>query len=250
MTTALVLVTAAYREANIIAMGDTPTADEQTEGLARLNGFLSSLFSYDVGGTQLSDWPTPPAETSPVFARYPRLPQKESLPSDVWPYPPQNVRLLASITTATTVYFPSAPSAGARMALANVGSTAAITLTLNGNGRKIGSAATFAVVPASMTAPLEWFYRDDLATWQPLASLAIGDESPLPATFDDLLIIGTAARLVTRHGRTLSAESTALFQDQMSKVRARYQTEQQMPSDYDRDLAVWQPFASGRGLFW
>lgn len=39
----------AYREAAIKRLGTVPTADEYTEGLDRLNGFLDSLFGAEIG---------------------------------------------------------------------------------------------------------------------------------------------------------------------------------------------------------
>lgn len=248
MTTALKIITDAYREANITAIGDTPTADEQAEGLDRLNGFLSSLFGQEIG-TKMIDWPAPPAQTSPVDARWPRYPYDDKLPSDVWPYPPANARILASIAAATTMYFPSSPSPGARMSLTNVGS-GAFPLTLNGNGRLIDGAATFVVADMSVfSGTTEWFYRDDTANWEPLAPLDLGDESPLPDMYDDLLVIGTAARLVTRHGRSLTEESLAMYRRQLTLVRARYQQTQEWPAGNSRQFRSFETF-SNRRSYW
>ncbi len=196
-------VARAYREAAIKAIGTTPTDDENDEGLSRLNGFLFSLFGAEIG-ENLSDWQVPAAQrTSTAPANNVALPYPANLASTYQQYapanypdtdvsnPPPNSRVIWRGAAPTTVYFPEYPADGARMSVADTGATA--ELTLSGNGRMIGGAASV-VLPAPVAAAT-WFYRADLGNWIPLAALALTDELPLPSEFDDLAITGTAIRL-------------------------------------------------------
>ena len=140
MTAASTLVTYAYRESNLIAVGGSPTTAESTEGLAVLNAYLVSLFGNELG-EQLYEWPVPqPQRTAGTAADYPLTPAALDLPTSVYLYPPANVRIMSAVTSATTVYFPEAPCDGARMGYVNLNATAA--LTLDGNGKLINTATT------------------------------------------------------------------------------------------------------------
>ena len=140
MTAVNTLVTYAYRESNLIAVGGSPTSAESTEGLAVLNAYLVSMFGNELG-EQLYEWPVPqPQRTASVAADFPLFPAAMDLPSSIYLYPPANSRIMSALTTATTVYFPEAPSDGARMGYVNINATAA--LTLDGNGKLINGATT------------------------------------------------------------------------------------------------------------
>jgi hypothetical protein len=217
MTQISQIITDAYRDNNLIPVTQSPTAAEQTEGLSRLNAFYSSIFGVELG-IEMCDWPTPPSRTSPVAARYSRLPQNDDLPDNVWPYPPSNVRLLTKITQDTTVYLESTPSDGARMALADIGSTG--NLTLDANGRKIEGALTLTIDPAA-TGPLEWFYRTDKGEWVRIISFALTDESPLPKEFDDFLILALSIRLAARVGKQAGLARNDIRR-MVKKVKTRY----------------------------
>lgn len=217
MTTIAEIITDAYRDNNLIAVGKQPTTDEQTEGLRRLNAFFRSIFGLELG-VELRDWTTPPSRTEPIPARYSRKPLDTDLPSDVWPYPPNNSRLLLNIATATTIYFPSKPQDGSRMSLVDVASSA--TLTIDANGRKIEGALTKAV-GAPLTEPLEWFYRADLSEWVSIKDLIVTDESPLPDDFDDFLILALSTRLSARVGKTASI-ARADLKRMTRKLKTRY----------------------------
>lgn len=225
MTTISQIITAAYRDNNLIPVGTAtnpaaPTTAEIAEALTRLNAFFRSIFGVELG-IELSDWAVPPSRTSPVAARYSRKPLNQDLPDDVWPYPPSNVRVLMNITSATTIYLPSNPDDGARLGLTDIASTA--TLTLDANGRRIESAATLAIAPG--TDPLEWFYRADLGSWVRIVTFVETDESPLPTDFDDFLILALSIRLSGRVGKTAQTQR-ADVQRMIKKIKARYRQEE------------------------
>jgi hypothetical protein len=223
-------VSYAYREAAIKRIGSTLTADELAEGLRRLNGFLFSLFSAEIG-EKLVDVQVPqnqrattqsanayniayPANIdrfsemgSPGFAAEPNV---FNLPG--------NSRIIWKGTAPTTVYLPEYPNDGARVAFADVGSTA--TLTIHANGRKIENAASITVATAS--APAEWFYRADLGDWISLSPLVAADTTPLPQEFDDLLVSGTAIRL-TALDQIKPTDGTMFIYDRLLKrCKQRY----------------------------
>lgn len=228
MTTANDIIAQAFREANITPIGRDPTSAELNEALPRLNNFISWLFGSKLGEFAM-DWPVPPSRTAPVAARFPLRPQNTALPSDVWPYPPNNVRLLLSLDTDQTVYLPYRPNPGARLAIADVGGTA--TLTIDANGRRIEGATTLPVRAAD--APREWFYREDLGSWTRVSALALTDESPLPAEFDDLLITALAKRLAPRFGQEVLRSTQEIYIETLRKLDQRYA--QYMPIDGNFD---------------
>lgn len=217
MTQISQIITDAYRDNNLIPVTQSPTTAEQTEALARLNAFYDSIFGVELG-IEMCDWPAPPSRTSPVAARYPRLPENDDLPDDVWPYPPANVRILTKLSQKTTIYLDSSPSDGARMALADIGSSA--DLVLDANGRKIEGALTLTLTPASV-APLEWFYRSDLGEWVRISSLSLTDDSPLPGEFDDFLILALSIRLAARVGKQAGLARNDIRR-MVKKIRTRY----------------------------
>lgn len=223
-------VSYAYREAAIKRIGSTLTADELAEGLRRLNGFLFSLFSAEIG-EKLSDVQVPQnqratTESANAFnIAYPaNIDGFSTMGSPGFTAEPNvfnlpgNSRILWKGTTATTVYLPEYPNDGARIGFADVGST--VNLTIHANGRKIEGAATKVVATGS--APAEWFYRADLGEWIELAQLVAADSTPLPAEFDDLLVSGTAIRLTALDQITPTAGTMFIYDRLLKRCKQRY----------------------------
>jgi hypothetical protein len=221
MTLASTIIAAAFRENNLIPIGTSPTTAEAAEGLTVLNNVVLTLFGNELG-EQLRDWPIfPPQRTASVASRYPQAPQNDDLPSSVWPYPPANSRLVCTNTSAVTVYFPEAPSDGARMAYLPVGSPA--TVTFDGNGRYIdGAASTDSTIVTTATT---WLYRADTGSWTTLATLTAGASMPLPAEFDDYFICATNIRLCPRFDKQPQPATLAILKDAKNKIAARYRQE-------------------------
>lgn len=222
MTTAQALIEAAFREGNLIAADAPISTTLMTEALGRLNNFLFSLMGNELGEA-LQEWPVPPPQfTAPVMARYPLINPlplaTESL--EVWPYPPNNARLMVSATQATTVYLQAQPNDGARVAYIALGSPA--NLTLNGNGRLIEGQTSIELESALVSGERTWLYRGDLGNWIRLGELTLTTESPLPAIFDDLLITGLCIRLSSRFGNDPRQGTVMTYKDQLAKLQARY----------------------------
>ena len=222
MTLISEILTQAYREGNLIAVGTSETAAEQTEALARLNSLYSSWIDQALGEL-VFDWLIPPnTNTAPLIEENPRDPYAPNIATPFTIQPPANSRIVSQITEETTVYFPQFPSNGARMAVSDAGSTAAINLILNGNGRKIESAVSVTIVPATVGFR-QWMYRADTANWVRMADFVAGDSSPLPSPdFDDLLICGLSIRLAPRTGTDPHDVTVATFQRMLRKLKTTY----------------------------
>lgn len=229
--TAEALITAAYREGNIIPRGKEPTAAEKTEALTRLNAFLRAVIGQELG-SRLHDWPVPSGQRATsdfhttTHAPFPASVEGVAQPSPgtaidtgQWPYPPDNSRLLVKITQATTIYFPEQPAAGARMRAIDVGASS--TLTISGNGRLVEGSTT-RVLASGFTAR-DWFYRDDLADWVEVADMALTDMSVLPDEFDEFLIAALSIRLSPAEGQDAKDGTVEAFQRGFRKLKAYYQ---------------------------
>ena len=228
MSTATEIVKAAYRENNIIPVGRDPTDAEVAEALPRLNNIVQSLFGRTLG-IYLRDWQVPPTTTSPVDARYPNLPQNSKLPDDVWPYPPNNVRLIASQTEAETIYLTGVPQDGAQVTLVPGGANfATAPLTLDANGRLINGAASLVV--DSLTTPRKFMYRADLASWTEIVTLEADTEMPFPAEFDDYFICALNIRMSPRYSVAADQLTAAVLGEQMTQIKTRYWQEQDSAS--------------------
>lgn len=227
MATAAEIVVQAYREGNLISLNTPLTPEQAAEGLLLLNNYMSSLLGFELGEFS-TDWPVPPAETSPVAARFPLFPLSEKLPNDVWPYPPQNVRIILSLTADTTIYMPSRPNDGARFLFINIAGAGAETLTVDGNGRLVKGAATLVETPTVLNQQ-QLLYRADLGDWVSVTTLAADDASPLPLVYDDLLAIGTFVRLASRLGRSLTPELALTRGTLLKRLRTQYRQDMAQP---------------------
>lgn len=268
-TTASTIITAAFRESNLIPVGKQPTTDEQTEALPRLNAYIQGVYGYELGEFEM-DWQIPaPQRTASIAANYPQLPFPSDTSGDIWPlpnatdpsqaiysYPPKNSRIIFGGVTQTC-WFPEAPEPGTRMAVlsgsgaGDMGVSGAV-LTLDGNGRNFntlgdGLGTTTSTVDFTWNGPNQrWIYRDDLGMWVPIQELALTDVLPFPQEFDDLWICLLAIRLAPRYGKTTAPETEKIGMDSMKRLKARYR--QSAPtvygsSDFPRSL---QSYISGR----
>jgi hypothetical protein len=245
VTTATLLIQAAYREGNLIAVGRSPTTDEQNEALPALVRLINGIFGFEMG-ENLAEWLFPvPQRTAPVAANYPQLPAASYLNQPycsayLAPYPPRNSRVVWGGVTGT-LYFPEAPEPGTQMAVvqgsgAGDGGTPGAILTLNGNGRQIQDPAdqTYknTVTLTNPAASTNWFYRDDLGKWMLVADLAtLGADNLFPKEFDDFFICALSKRLAPRYGKITAAETIATAKLTLTRLKARYR--QSAPTVYN-----------------
>lgn len=212
MATALAIITDAYRESNIIPVGQVPTANHQAEAFTRLKALIASVYGNDLGAP-LVDWPVGVAGYNESMAGW---------GSSNWAHPQPNVRLICNLESAQTVYLPFAPDDGARIEVVDrLGNFATYNLTLDGNGRNVEGAAT-AVLAADGYSE-GFLYRADLGEWKLITTLPnTAAELPFPEAFDDYFVTMLAMRLNPRYGRSLSAETTAWLTEMRNMMSSRY----------------------------
>lgn len=234
MTTARALITSAYREGNLIAIGATPNENEIAEALPRLNRYVRGVFGYEMG-EQLLDWTVPaPQRTANVAANYPQAPYPTSTDMNVLafplatdaslsitPYPPKNSRLVWGGKSDMKVFFPEAPDDGSRMGVvASSQADAAKVLTLDGNGHLVEGLPT--IPQPTPVVPREWLYRADLGDWKRVTDMLIDGECPFPPEHDDLWICLLAVRLAPRYSKTISQETQAIAAVALKRLKTRY----------------------------
>lgn len=227
MTTAATIIQAAFREGNLIPVGQSPTTAESAEALDKLNRLVLGILGYKMG-ENLADWLVPqPQRTASVSANFPQFPSPCDMNLSLYLYPPNNQRIVYGGKTQT-VYFPQAPNPGAQMAVvqasgAGDGGQVGDVLTLDGNSRTIETLTTKTFTFASPAfAPRRWFYRDDLADWVAVLTMASGDTLPYPGEFDDFFICALAKRLAPNFGKIIAKETIQAALDAEHAFLARY----------------------------
>jgi len=229
----------AYRESNILPLGQDPTANQATEALRLYQSLLSSLYGT-TEGERFQDWPLGDYERNPDDPWY-----RDGLCYKTdWQLnnPPINMRLIATNTVARTVWFTQRPQDGARYAIADpYGRLSAFPITLQGNGRPIDGAAS--VVLDTDNTFREWIYRADKASWLPISPVTATDENPFPENFDIMFQILLAMRINPRYGRMLDDQSITMLKQNKQDFHNRYL--QSQPLDILADIS-W-PFMSRQG---
>ncbi len=233
MTKALTLVQNAYREGNLVPINVTtgvPIVNDgqAAEGLSILNNYVDSLYGLELGEFNF-DWPVPPRQQSPVPARFPLLPQNEDLQSNVFPFPPGNVRIILDLTADTTIFMPQSPDNGARYQFINIGDATTFNLTVVGNTRLVKGVASFTDTPGNLNGQ-RLLYRSDLADWVLITTLLDASESPLPSLYDRLLQIGTFQGLAPRFGRSMSPELADDKKRLLKRLKAEFRQKVPEPS--------------------
>lgn len=205
MATAGDIVAMAFREGNLVAAGESASADETPEGLALLNNILAAVPGYNAG-TELRE--------VNIGGEYD---QSACLSEFI----PNSVRLVLDLDAAKTLKLHPQPYEGMRLAVADAGNNlATFNLTLDPNGRRIESAATLVLSTNGLTR--QWMYRADLGNWVKLVGLEEADPMPFPQEFDDYFAILLWARLAPRNGLTLDQASAALLAEREAQMQARY----------------------------
>ena len=268
MTLAATIIQAAFREGNLIPVGQQPTTNQQSEALDSLNRLTLGILGYKMG-ENLADWMVPqPQRTASVSANYPQFPAfPYYMSSSIWPYPPNNRRIVYG-GTAQTVYFPQKPNPGAQMAVVqgsgagDSGQTGDV-LTLDGNGRTIqtppsgafNNQVTFAFnsgAGSTPFSPVRWFYRDDLGQWVQVATLTAGNGSaytdalPYPGEFDDFFICALAKRQAPRFGKIIAKETIEAALTAESAFYARYRQPTDTVYGSDNFPRSYQSYIAGQ----
>jgi hypothetical protein len=215
MTQVSEIILAAFRE-SVQDPLQHPNPTEYAQAMQRLKSIVASTYGAEIG-EMLRDWPLGTAGA---------IDPDEDWTSERWRYPLANARAVVQITSSDTIYLPEDPDDGARFSVVDPNAIlGTCTLTVNGNGRRIGSdvataAATYAMNTARIGVDL--LYRADLGIWVIVSPLADTAEMPFPEEFDDYFILMLAMRINPRYGRTIN-DAQALFLDRaQGQLRARY----------------------------
>lgn len=215
MTLVSDIITDAFRQGNIVAIGSAPTTAESTEALRYLNRIAKSVLGNEVGDP-LTSFPLGRANIT-----YPtNYPLWDQNPGIEWVVP-RDTRLNVNLTEAKTVYLHPAPDDGARFAVADaVDSLGTYALTVDGNGRYIEGAATLVLNTAGIND--EWLYRADTGNWQKVSPLIETDAWPFPEEFDEFFISLLATKLNPSYGLQIDPQSQMMMSRARTQLRSRY----------------------------
>jgi hypothetical protein len=152
--------------------GGTPTTDEQTDGLAALNGIFSAMWGNWIGPRLV------PATYSAAATLY------------------NGRRAECALTAATALTLPANPSDGARVGVTDVGNNfATFNLSVNRNGRLLEGGSSTLVLNTNGTSR-SWFFRQDTGDWVREKALLIGDTIFFPDEICEHLPFLLAVRIV------------------------------------------------------
>jgi hypothetical protein len=231
LTLASTIITDAYRESNLIPLGGTPSANQISEGLSRLNNILASSVGNEIGN-ELRDVNV-------------GGPYDESVLFDFWV--PNNARLVLNLSGGTTLYLDPSPDDGQRLAVADVlGTLPTYNLTLNGNGRQIELASSIVLNDDFLTK--EWMYRADTGNWTVITPVVAADDMPFPSDFDDYFTMMLALRLDPMHGQNFSSEQIEVLHRGRRNIRSRYRNRKSTYPDYVGRLSGNRSFFLGENF--
>lgn len=247
MTLVSQIITDAFRMSNLIAIGTTPTADEQTEALRYLNRIVKSVFGNEAG-EQLAAFPLGDRNRS----RPGGYPWYGEEPGNDW-FVPKNVRLVLNLDSDVTVYLHPSPDDGSRFAVTDPSEILATnSLTVNGNGNRIETALSVLLNTNGLDS--EWFYRADLANWAKYAPLVAADTFPFPEEFDDFFIGMLALRINPSYATMMDDQSSMMMTRSKSQLRARYTQNIPTPAELglirmSKMTADWYEWGRDYGLY-
>lgn len=215
MTTVTQIITDAYRQSNLVAVGASPTAAEQVEALRFLNRIVKSVFGNEVGD---------PLDAFPLggenISRPSGFPWYGSTPDEEW-FVPKNARLVLNLNESIDLYLHPMPNDGTRFAVSDMAnSLAAFPVTVHGNGRLIEEVTSITLNTNGLDA--EWFFRADTGNWARYSPLVGADTFPFPEEFDDYFITMLAIRLNPAYGIQLDPQSEMMLKRSLKQLRARY----------------------------
>lgn len=221
MTTISQLITDAYQANNLIALSAIPTATEQAVALRYTNRIFKALFGNEIGDKLSDGVLSTGGITYPDYAY--------SYPINTFNVR-SNTRIINAATAPVTIYMPTNPQPGARVSFIDLtGTISTNPVTIDGSKRLVESSAT--LVMNTNLAGSDWFYRDDLAGWQKVSSLAVTDNFPLPEEFEELFIAELTLRLDPTVQHPVPNETSFVMKELKRKLRSRYRQTIEQPSE-------------------
>lgn len=215
MTLVSEIITDAYRQSNLLAIGTTPTAEQQTEALRYLNRIVKSVFGNEAGD---------PLTAFPLggdnISRPSGYPWWGNQPDNDW-FVPKNIRVMCNLTQTINLYLHPDPDNGSRFAVQDVSENfSSYNVNVHGNGRLIEGA--FNTVLTADGTNKEWFYRDDIGSWVLLSPVSLSDTFPFPEEFDFFFIIQLAIAVNPAYDAELNTQTQLTYQRALKQLRARY----------------------------
>lgn len=209
------IISDALRETNLIPLGVSPTAAQQTEAFGKLVTIIASVFGNEMG-ENLRPFPLGQLDINSP-AGYPWW--SNSIPGNL--FLQTNLRLMCNLTGLGTVNLHPVPHDGARMGIVDVAGNFAVNeLTIFGNGRLIEGFPQMTYNTNGETR--EWMYREDLGNWVVVSPLTLTGAMPFGPEFDDLFIILLAMRLNPRYGQIMHPATMETLKEVKTKFTARY----------------------------
>lgn len=225
MTTVTELITDAYRQGNLIALGTVPSAAQLAEGLRYLNRLVKSVFGNEAG-ENLQQF----ALGRGTIDRPSGYPWYGDVPPADW-FVPNNTQLMCNLDNAATVYLHPLPVDGTRVGVNDLAlNFSTNSLTLDGNGRRIDG-GTSVLLNEDGIAKV-WFYRDDLGEWLTVTPLDdLEGIFPFPEEFDMFFIGNLAMLLNPAYGAQIDQQTAQMFSRSKSQFQARYHGPIETPTE-------------------
>lgn len=224
MTTVSELITDSYRQSNVLAIGASPTSNQQIEALRYLNRLVLSVLGNEVAN-----------ELSPIgigrnnINRPQGFPWYDQTPGNDW-FIPKNTQLMFNLEDPVSLYLHPQPDDGSRFAVSDVSRNLNTNpVTLFGNGRQIEGLDSIVLDTDGLDA--QWFYRQDTANWHKLSPLSNLDVFPFPEAFDFYFITLLAMHLNPAYDVELTPAVAGIFNRSKTQFQARYQSHIQMGSE-------------------
>jgi len=215
MTLVSEIITDAYRQSNLLAIGVSPTALQQEEALRYLNRLLKSVFGNEAGD---------PLTSFPIgrghIQRPSGYPWWDTVPDNDW-YVPSDTRAMLNIDRSVDLWLNPAPCDGARFQAIDAGKNLSeFPVTIHGNGASIED--QFEIVLDTDGINQTWFFQADIANWVRYSPITSTDLFPFPEEFDDYFISLLAMRLNPSYGTMMDDQSKEIMRRSKSQLAARY----------------------------
>jgi hypothetical protein len=236
MTTLRDIINKAYREAGITAVGETPDADQNAEGLGALNNLIVGMYDNEFG----EEMQTVNYGINGLTNVYAQAEDQSGTIDST--FLPENTRLIMNVGAAATIFLPPNPRDGARFGINDIkGNFGTYNITIKGNGRFIENAPS--VILNTNYTVSEWFYRSDIAAWTKVSDLAEDDPMPWPQAFDDYFITLLAFRLNPRYGAQTDQNMVDILKAAKKRFRAKYRQIKEMPSEDGLTILTLNPYS-------
>lgn len=212
MATLQLIIDRAFREQQVLDIGETPSAAQTAEALPILQGILTrAVIQKPQTIVTLG--------TAPVTGIRARPRRFDDLTGTV--ALPQNVYVNCRLTGPKTILMPFNAGDGARVVIIDVaGNFATNSLTLDGNGSLVDGVLSSVLATNGQRA--DFMYRRDLAEWRSVSPLIASSTVPFPDEYDDMFVLLLAIRLMVRYGRELDQSSMGILNEMRTRFQDQY----------------------------